>query len=389
MIKLVGTTVINKNLQVPLDFTKPGYDAISYNNGRTMKQSPAEFAIEYGARLCYDSTSQINTSTTFIGGLIKAGHLDVLEHAAATFRIEVTEKNYKSLFWLKDFAPYLIIDDSSQDGVIFISGNLRVWLQVAEHVVAHELDDEGRKNGIFGFFENSKDVYYLLYALYIIAPSIFSFVPSLFPQDMDLDEMVSSKSLSFYEQGLIIGDVVKMYSEYYGWSGSEKSHETLAKHNHASVLGHQVFTDSSVPESMHHATYLITDVSRAYTHQHVRHRLLSHSQQSQRYVDFGKQASKFVMPLDLTTEAQQLLENHFSQIEKMYQLLRDKNVYGLRKEDARCILPNATATCIVSSGFEQGWRHYFKLRTAKDAQKEIRLMSIAMEKDYNNLQWAI
>ena len=67
---------------------------------------------------------------------------------------------------------------------------------------------------------------------------------------------------------------------------------------------------------------------------------------------------------------------HFRATMELYDNLRNS---GMRKEDARAVLPNNIETYIVTSGFTDAWQHYFYLRTAKDAQEEIRLTAIAAQ----------
>jgi thymidylate synthase (FAD) len=121
-------------------------------------------------------------------------------------------------------------------------------------------------------------------------------------------------------------------------------------------------------------TFSIEGVSRALTHQLVRHRLASFSQQSQRYVNMKE--ADFVMPP--TIAADPVLEARFralmEQIWKEYQALAEK----VPVEDARYVLPNACTTNItVTMNARELW-HFFELRTCNRAQWEIRQMADQM-----------
>jgi len=116
-----------------------------------------------------------------------------------------------------------------------------------------------------------------------------------------------------------------------------------------------------------YATFRIENCSRAMTHQLVRHRLMSVSQQSQRYVD--EENFTFVIPPALPAAFADEFGNDMEIIRRMYKKWRDK---GLKKEDARFVLPNAcTSEIVVTANFRE-WRHIIKLRTSPIAQWEIR-----------------
>jgi len=116
-----------------------------------------------------------------------------------------------------------------------------------------------------------------------------------------------------------------------------------------------------------YATFRIKHCSRAMTHQLVRHRLMAISQQSQRYVD--EEGFSYVVPDTLPAEYLDEYHADMACIRNMYAKWRDR---GLKKEDARFVLPNAcTSELVVSADFRE-WRHIFKLRLSAKAQWEIR-----------------
>jgi thymidylate synthase (FAD) len=116
------------------------------------------------------------------------------------------------------------------------------------------------------------------------------------------------------------------------------------------------------------ASFRIENCSRAMTHQLVRHRLMSVSQQSQRYV--GEENFHYVIPNTLPKEHIEEFKQDMETIRLMYKKWRDK---GLKREDARFVLPNAcTSEIVVTANFRE-WRHIIKLRTSQKAQWEIRI----------------
>ncbi|MFA6175313.1 MAG: FAD-dependent thymidylate synthase [Phycisphaerae bacterium] len=116
------------------------------------------------------------------------------------------------------------------------------------------------------------------------------------------------------------------------------------------------------------ATFRIENCSRAMTHQLVRHRLMSVSQQSQRYVD--EKDFTFVVPPTVPAENVEEFSGDMEVIRKLYSKWRDK---GLKREDARFFLPNAcTSEIVVTANFRE-WRHIISIRTSQKAQWEIRI----------------
>ena len=117
------------------------------------------------------------------------------------------------------------------------------------------------------------------------------------------------------------------------------------------------------------ASFALRGVSRAFTHQLVRHRLASIAQQSQRYVK--EDAFEYVTPPDIAANpiAAELYHSHMLRVRDMYTTLRD---LGILKEDARFVLPNACETEIVFTANFREFRHVFELRLDKAAQWEIR-----------------
>ena len=145
---------------------------------------------------------------------------------------------------------------------------------------------------------------------------------------------------------------------------SRKMIKAIVKSGHESCVEHAI------------ATFRLSDVSRVLTHELVRHRLLSFSQRSQRYVKENEPS--YVIPdvlVDDNTANQKMLlardifEKAMQSAWDAYSLLLS---YGLKPEDARFVLPNACTTEIVVSGNFREYRNFLKLRLSPRAQWEIR-----------------
>lgn len=135
-------------------------------------------------------------------------------------------------------------------------------------------------------------------------------------------------------------------------------------YGHYSVIEHASFTFSA------------EGVSRALTHQLVRHRIASYTQQSQRYVTYDT-LEHYVTPISISEsgEAKETYNDTLRHISDAYQKLLK---LGVPKEDARFLLPNAAKTNILITMNARELRHFFSLRCCERSQWEIREMAIEM-----------
>jgi thymidylate synthase (FAD) len=139
----------------------------------------------------------------------------------------------------------------------------------------------------------------------------------------------------------------------------------VLKSGHHSVLEHVQLT------------FLVSGITRAASHQLVRHRLASYSQQSQRYVEFKNGKFDYVIPYAIKRDEQlkETFENLMQQISEAYATFTEA---GVKAEDARSVLPNATCTNIVVTMNLREFIHFCNERLCTCAQGEIREMTIHM-----------
>ncbi|MBM4065123.1 MAG: FAD-dependent thymidylate synthase [Planctomycetes bacterium] len=148
--------------------------------------------------------------------------------------------------------------------------------------------------------------------------------------------------------------------------------EKLTDMRHLSPVEHVTFT------------FGIEGISRACSHQIVRHRLASYSQQSQRYV--GQQSKKrggfhFIVPPSIEKiGGKQWFIEKMETIQKWYdelvEMLGNKGESAF--EDARFLLPNAAETKIIITMNARELMHFFRVRCCNRAQWEIRAMATEM-----------
>jgi len=158
--------------------------------------------------------------------------------------------------------------------------------------------------------------------------------------------------------------------------GAAELLETMADDAVGRVL--KTILTSGHTSTLEHASYTfaIDGVSRAMTHQLVRHRLASYNQQSQRYVSFADEP-EFVVPPAVAADPQAALDFERATHEA-FAAYRRLIEAGVAAEDARYLLPNATETKIVVTMNIRELLHFFELRCCKRAQWEIRDVACKM-----------
>ena len=159
---------------------------------------------------------------------------------------------------------------------------------------------------------------------------------------------------------------------YQSWSKPNPA-TRAAKDYHANTLAQRHF---SIYE---HAslTFYVEGVSRSLTHELIRHRHLSFSQLSQRFVD--ETNATYVVPPAIQGDglAEEALQNAWDAAQFSYQILVERlTAKGLKRkqarEAARAVLPNMTETKIVVTGNVRAWREFVEKRNSPHADAEIR-----------------
>jgi len=147
---------------------------------------------------------------------------------------------------------------------------------------------------------------------------------------------------------------------------------------HGSVLEHAVWS------------FLITGVSRSFTHELIRHRHFSYSQLSQRYVD--ESDSEFVEPAAIAADpelhavwceavnaARAAYDRLVARLLESFSNVADRTLRRkLARQAARSVLPNATETKIFVTGNARALRHFIELRGSEHADVEIREVAVAI-----------
>lgn len=148
-------------------------------------------------------------------------------------------------------------------------------------------------------------------------------------------------------------------------SSTEELIKKIIQKGHHSVLEHA------------QATFRVKGGSRVFTHEMVRHRLMSPSQESQRYVEYGK-TKEFEFVIPPTVEKTPFKDKFRKTALELKDFYEEMVKAGMPKEDARYILPNATVSEIVISANFRELRHIFEVRCVERAHWEIREICLEM-----------
>lgn len=291
--------------------------------------------IENCARRCWKSEGRIDIPNRsfekFYSHLFGVGHLSAVEHSNIVLEyrcedFETLDKIYIS--FLSSFSHRLgffrIIPDFD-NLMLTISGNIRAWVESIQYGWWYVLCEETAK-----FLNKSY-------------PILFSNFPDI------IETHKSNYIIGVDELRKTLGKVdMKIVSideqlEYFG-----------------------AYDDYDIPMYT-----FVAYCDRGITHEIVRHRVLSFSQESTRYVNYAKrglQLVNFDIPDHLDDEYVDLM----GKIEKFYNKLIDN---GVRPQFARNVLPHSTKSEIAMTGRRSGWENFIDLRDSDKAHPDIRFIA--------------
>ncbi len=211
-----------------------------------------EQLIEYAGRVCYRSTHRMGTAPEFISARVREGHEDIIEHVVVTVRIR---HSVEPLRWRMLNRHCEVTDVGDSEWIV--SGNTRVWLDFFRHGEALEA----------------------VPILKQIAPKVYS------EFDVTTAEGLPVLPASIVDtRALLPAEEPPMRATLLGFTQPMLEDPELALH-HGS------------------ASFFFEGISRTCTHQLVRHRLASFSQESQRYVDLSKGGWNAVIPRAVASNA--------------------------------------------------------------------------------------
>jgi thymidylate synthase (FAD) len=117
-------------------------------------------------------------------------------------------------------------------------------------------------------------------------------------------------------------------------------------------------------------------VDRGVTHEIVRHRLASFTQESTRFVNYAKKMpASFVIPPDMSEEQKNMWNAAIGLSEGAYTSLLSN---GCSPQIARSVFPNALASRLIMTCNLRNWRHFLIMRTTREAHPQMRQVTIPL-----------
>ncbi len=138
--------------------------------------------------------------------------------------------------------------------------------------------------------------------------------------------------------------------------------------------------DWSVVE--HVSATVIARVDRGVSHEWVRHRIGSYTQESTRFVNYKKVGEiEVIRPEGLTSEFESPWQESIAKSCWAYTVLMDRKA---SPQMARSVLPNALATTLVVTYNLRSWRQFFMMRSTRETHPDFRRIVIPMLKEFQN-----
>jgi len=151
---------------------------------------------------------------------------------------------------------------------------------------------------------------------------------------------------------------------------TEESYDRFVR---AVVLGHG---DWSIVEHASATVDMLVD--RGITHEVVRHRLFSFTQESTRFVNYEKKMPPSFIGPPLPTHPAHIAEDWDAAIRGCEIAYKSLIAAGVAPQIARSVFPNALASRIIITGNLRNWRHFFIMRTTKEAHPQMRQVTIPL-----------
>lgn len=310
--------------------------------------------IEYAGRTCYRTNDRQKKTTRcqFIQNIVNSGHESVIEHSNICLFASPTNDTMIQLLNIQELIPLRIF--TYLGGAVAIHGNVRMFKDIIR--AGKDIPD------ISDHF------------LYREIKDFILRLPECLTSDISLeyenphDVETSSLEKQLYEHELNIVDAGKFGIK-------------LLNVDNPDYIGSKIITDKHVARRLLTATFQV-DMPRSTSHQEVRHRISSYSQESQRYVRMTDDIFDYYTPDGIDPQRVYKLMNdkgdasidmtYDAFMEIVHAFYNALTADHIKAEDAREILPNATISRIVITRTIEQWKHYFDLRCDTHAQKPIR-----------------
>ena len=300
--------------------------------------------IELAGRAAYKSEDKITEDSAlgFAQRMKQSGHLSVLEHSNITFRYPLLQCDEELYSVLRGRSAFHTIQ-CNEEGAdwrpnTYISGNVRAWIETLKFL--YKVDFSDRVMDVLPDFE---------FRLSTMFSGLFG-----------LEEP--------YEEGCLFGEtsVVPEDDQRRLLLIGGRTPGTSCSDGLDEIMDLPVFTFK-----------IICD--RGISHELVRHRVLSFTQESTRYVNYAGKGMTFIEPE----------EYHEADSEGLYdesaRVYENMITSGLKPQIARDVLPNLLKTELYISGRWSGWKHFIELRDSPAAHPRIQRIAVDVRKYFEGI----
>ena len=281
--------------------------------------------IEVCGRVCYRSEDKIteDSAEKFVAMLIKRGHESVLEHANIIIQVDENTANRISQSLINDDVDYPInpicLRHTAVDYRWIFSGNVRAWRDYFRFANPYSIPHE-----LIAFFRQHS--FHKLW-------------------DDVLGVFAPCKDTGNLKEITEFNELKTTYEQEAHWCVTVK---------------------------------FVTD--RGISHEIVRHRPASYSQESTRYVNYGGKDIEVIQPVELTGQKQrrEWLETALLACNSYRYLIS----LGTTPQNARSVLPTCLATTLYMTANLHEYKHFFKMRTAQAAHPDMRRIAIPLQQEF-------
>lgn len=403
--------------------------------------------IEYASRICYDATDKMTETSweKYISARVKSHHESVIEHGVFSFVIDLTGGDYgyeaKSIYGITNGETMIhyveetlansnsLIHYVKESGwnprsegrsILILSGNMKMWRDLMKYALSMGYAKDHMVCGVIihrlitmvRIFDYHCKGIFTIDMPEFHSDNIEVFMKSMLP--LPFKNAGASDERNFYEDSnyyfkyrfqedwdsvpiiktencdLVYRQKYDELLENGGDPGICMRILNIDNFSNAAIGGGGFDTPMYLKHFISYHTKDLNSVSyvirmpRIVTQQESRHRINSISQRSQRYVDEVSKDCEFYCPpsIDPTKRYGDYTYEEFMYLTKvMYKNLRDA---GVKKEDARNVLPGGIYSTMVVTKPLYTLPHYFHERCDNAAQAEIRLPAIALRDYLNN-----
>lgn len=231
-----------------------------------------------------------------------------------------------------------------------------------------------------------------------------------------VDGLIKSGHTSVLEHGTIYLSIPKNnFAIICKYLGNNYSIIHIDKYNHYITTNYRTLIENDWLEDLkyqcepteHHEKRVTVKFicDRGVSHEFVRHRVFSFSQESTRYCNYSKDKFgnklTFIIPNWINCEGEYEFVDRIYDEEKISKeeflflapLENSEISYneliklGWTPQQARTVLPNSLKTELVMTGFVEDWKHFFELRTASNAHPSARELAIPLQKEFIKLKY--